>query len=303
MKPIRGYKALNKDLTSFYGDADYSYWETIREYEVQGEIEVCGRGLHYCKKAADVFNYYQPTISRFFEVEDIGTDRDSHGGKTATNKLRFIREISIEEMVKLCKSNNLGVNNTGTHNIGNSNAGCHNLGNQNVGPFNLGDHNVQSSNTGSCNVGAQNVGNYNVGFRNIGSHNVGDYNVGRCNVGDWNKTNRQTGFFNTKEPETIMVFNKPCNSEVWYDADKPWFLYRAIPSSWVPWNVMSDEEKQQQPYAQYRGGYTKSISMEEAWARAFQTADDGDIKLLKALPNYDYEVFKEITGIEDDRLK
>lgn len=37
--------------------------------------------------------------------------------------------------------------------------------------------------------------------------------------------------------------------------------------------------------------------------KGFEKATNNDIELLKKIPNYDYKVFSEITGITDKRLK
>ena len=60
---------------------------------------------------------------------------------------------------------------------------------------------------------------------------------------------------------------------------------------------MTDDEKKTNVDALTTGGYLKKISYKEAWANAFKTASDKDIELLKALPNFDADVFYEITGI------
>ena len=61
---------------------------------------------------------------------------------------------------------------------------------------------------------------------------------------------------------------------------------------------MTDEEKIQYPKAYVCDGYLKSFTYKEAWANAFKGATERDIELLKALPNFDTEVFEEITGIK-----
>ena len=61
---------------------------------------------------------------------------------------------------------------------------------------------------------------------------------------------------------------------------------------------MTEEEKISYPNAETKGGYLKTYSYKEAWANAFAQATNEDIKLLKALPNFDADVFYEISGIK-----
>ena len=61
---------------------------------------------------------------------------------------------------------------------------------------------------------------------------------------------------------------------------------------------MTDEEKIYYPKAYVCGGYLKIFTYKESWRNAYDNASENDIKLLKALPNFDSDVFEEITGIK-----
>jgi hypothetical protein len=67
---------------------------------------------------------------------------------------------------------------------------------------------------------------------------------------------------------------------------------------WVYEAEMTYSEKENNPTYETTGGYLKVYSYKEAWARAYAEATDEDIELLKNLPNFDAEVFKEISGID-----
>ena len=152
---------------------------------------------------------------------------------------------------------------------------------------------INVSNSVNRNTGYCNSGYYNSGYYNSGSYNTGNYNSGY-----WNSCNRETGFFNSKETETIRVFNKTCLLSDWEKAVKPEFIYNVNPNVWVEYDEMNDEEKQQHLKAFVSEGYLKTITYKEAWKNAYEKATKEDIKLLKALPNFDANVFLEITGIE-----
>ena len=61
---------------------------------------------------------------------------------------------------------------------------------------------------------------------------------------------------------------------------------------------MTDKEKKENPNFKTRNGYLRTIDYKEAWEIAYDNASDKEIELLKKLPNFDAEVFKEITGID-----
>ena len=61
---------------------------------------------------------------------------------------------------------------------------------------------------------------------------------------------------------------------------------------------MTEEEKENNPTYTTTKGYLKTYTYQEAWANAWAEATEEDKQLLYALPNFNSEVFKEITGID-----
>ena len=181
----------------------------------------------------------------------------------------------------------------GFKNAGHSNAGHSNAGHRNAGDGNAGDRNAGDGNAGHSNAGYGNAGDSNAGDGNVGHRNAGDGNVGH-----WNAGHRNAGHFNTICPNEITVFNRPCSYADWDKSPKPDFIFRVYSTRWIPESEMTDAEKVAQPEFCVMGGYTKRINFEEAWAYAWKTATANDKKLLKALPNFDADVFLEISGID-----
>ena len=76
------------------------------QYEVGGEYETdkakaCEVGFHACEMPLDVFNYYAPADSRFFEVEQDGElSRQDNDSKVASTKLKVGAEIGIPGLIK-----------------------------------------------------------------------------------------------------------------------------------------------------------------------------------------------------------
>lgn len=61
---------------------------------------------------------------------------------------------------------------------------------------------------------------------------------------------------------------------------------------------MTDEEKEQHPEHETTGGYLKVIPFKDACKLMWDNLTDDEKQAVKELPNFDTEVFKEITGIE-----
>jgi len=169
--------------------------------------------------------------------------------------------------------------------------------NINFGVSNSGKRNLGNRNSGNKNTGSVNSGNRNTGKGNFGSGNSGYGNSGHRNSGNWNLGDKNTGHFNSEIQKVINVFNKPCLISVWDGAKKPDFIYKIRFTKWIYFKEMTNQEKKKHPEIRVKGGYLKNLSIEEAWKDAFETATERDIDLLKALPNFDKEVFYKITKI------
>jgi hypothetical protein len=197
---------------------------------------------------------------------------------------------------------NTGNYNTGDYNTGNYNTGDYNTGYYNTGNYNTGYYNTGNRNTGYCNNGDYNTGYWNTGNRNTGNWNTGDYNTGNRNTGnrntgDWNKCNYETGYFNTEQSDKIRVFNKDYSRKEWHNTEKPNFLYFKL-TEWVYASDMSEAEKKEHPSYETTGGYLKEYEYKEAFKKSWDNASAEDRALLFKLPNFDAEIFKEISGID-----
>ena len=61
---------------------------------------------------------------------------------------------------------------------------------------------------------------------------------------------------------------------------------------------MTEQEKKEQADFHVRGGYLKTYEWEEAWANYWRDSDQEEKDKVLNLPNFDPEIFKEITGID-----
>ena len=286
-KEVRGYKVFNSDWTCNPTGYNPKHYTCPGKFEEEGELDVCGHGMHFCEKAADCFNYYSfSSENKVAEVIAYGEVR-TYGDKSCTDKLEIVREITWDEVLRIV---NTGKDCTGYRNTGNKNTG-----NYNTGHYNTGDYN-----TGNKNTGNYNTGNYNTGDRNTGYRNTGHYNTGDYNTGDWNKSSFSTGCFNTKE-QKIMLFNKLSDMTYreWLKSDARWLLSQ-IPKNVVEWiyeSNMTDEEKAKYPTYETTGGYLKVLDESECAQLWWNNLDIEKKQIIKSLPNFDAEIFRECTGI------
>ena len=297
---MTGYKVFNPDWTC----RDFQY-EVGKTYEMNAEPKCCNAGFHFCERAVDCFSFYDFNLeNKVAEVEALGKI-DSDGVKSCTNKIKIMREISWEEVLKIV---NMGKACTGFCNSGNCNSGNCNSGNCNSGDRNSGDCNSGNYNSGNCNSGNWNSGNRNSGNCNSGNCNSGNWNSGNCNSGDWNsgdwnKTSFSSGCFNTKEAK-ILMFNKPSDWTFrdWWNSEARRLLNRIQKNvlEWVWSDDMTDEEKEQHPDYKTTGGYLKELDESECGQIWWNSLTDNEKDVILSLPNFDAEIFEQVTGVHTE---
>ena len=276
---VHGFKVFRPDWTCS-PNGNTKQYTCPGKFEEEGELDVCGHGMHFCQTAADCFNYYsfnsENKVAEVIAYGEVRTD----GDKSCTDKLEIVREIPWDEVLRIV---NIGKNCTGRCNTGDCNTGNRNTGNRNTGDCNTGD----------CNTGNRNTGNW----------NTGNWNTGDCNTGDCNKSSFNTGCFNTEE-QKIMLFNKPSDMTYreWIDSDAR-YLLNQIPKDVVEWvyeEDMTDEEKAAHPTYETTGGYLKVLDESECGQLWWGSLSDRRKEIIKAIPNFDAEIFFQCTGVRVD---
>ena len=138
---VKGFKVFNPDWTC-----------RNKAYTCPGKFEedvtpsVCDEGMHFCKKAADCFNYYRfDPENKVAEVVAYGTVAED-GDKCCTDKLEIVREIPWAELLEIV---NMGKGCTGLCNSGDCNSGNRNSGDWNSGDWNKCDFSNGCFNTTS----------------------------------------------------------------------------------------------------------------------------------------------------------
>ena len=265
---MEGYKAFNPGWKC----RDFQY-EIGKTYELpEGQtLKMCECGFHFCKNPIDVFGYYPMNESVLIaKVEALG-EIQQEGTKYVTDKIKIVREFTRNELQALildgdCNSGNYnsGNCNSGSHNSGSHNSGYHNSGDCNSGNYNSGNCNSGNYNSRDCNSGDCNSGYCNSGNCNSGDYNSGIFNSGNYNSGDCNSGNYNSGIFNTDEP-CMRAFNRET------DIRHSDFINTLNYNFYTLCQRISNNSLQ-----------------------------DEDIDRIKALPNFDAEIFEEITGINID---
>ena len=295
---VKGYKVFNPDWT-----CRGKQYICPGSFEEDVRLRVCFEGMHFCKRAADCFNYYTFTpenhVAEVIAYGEIVED----GDKCCTNKLEIVREVPWAEVLEIVNTGRScsGIWNSGNGNGGKRNSGSWNSGYRNSGGCNSGDWNSGDRNSGDRNSGDRNSGNCNSGNCNSGNCNSGNYNSGDRNSGDWNSGNFSNGCFNTVTPK-IYLFNKSSKWTYldWLNSEARALLnqidYRLL--DWICFESMSDKEKVAHPEAEITGGYLKKLDKSECAIVWWRGLGEEEKAIIKSIPNFDPAIFKEITGID-----
>lgn len=88
----------------------------------------------------------------------------------------------------------------------------------------------------------------------------------------------------------------------WYESDARWLLNQ-IPKDVVEWiysEDMTDEEKAEHLTHETTGGYLKVLDESECGQLRWGSLSDRQKNIIKAIPNFDAEIFFQCTGIRVD---
>lgn len=140
--------------------------------------------------------------------------------------------------------------------------------------------------------------NGNTGLFNSGDRNSGYRNSGNSNSGIFNSCDYSSGVFCNIDPK-IKVFNIETDMTMQEFLNSKYA--NAIYSSTfalTEWIEYSNKEKAEDHDKEAVGGYLKAYSYKEACANWWANMTEENKEIIKSMPNFDKEIFKDITGIE-----
>lgn len=208
---MKGFKGFDKDLKC----RDLQY-EIGKEAVVDGDIELCKRGIHFCENPHDIFNYYAPGENNRFavvEAEDVSDERNNDDSKRVCKRLTVKAEISVFEICKIAVSTffkNFGfkkkIESADTDNAGD--CGAARAGN--YGAARAGDKGA--ANAGDC--GAAQAGDYGAAIVSNGGRVKGSY--GCVLVARNIEYSKETSRYEVTDWACGIVDGKDIKADTWY---------------------------------------------------------------------------------------
>ena len=285
-KPIAvGYKIFNYDWTGYN---DYSYADENGEVEgsvhtVTGDLEHCGWGLHYCENPVDCMRYrdlIQWNKFALVEAYDENIKRDNDD-KSVCRTLKIKKVLSFNDMIKACKE--YQVNGSGISN----GSGIH----HGYGIINgYGIHHGYGIRYGygiSDGSGIRNGSGISDGYGirdgygiNASMHCRKCEGISRCI------------FCDGLEGAKLMIFNKPVTVERF---DEVWSKL----NGWKPDFTNAQQLKREFGDDKWENTPVFKITSREA-SEVYAEMPRKLREYIKAMPEYDDEIFKAITGEADE---
>lgn len=99
---MKGFKGFDKDLK-----CRNLQYEVGKDAAVDGDIELCKRGIHFCENPHDIFSYYAPGENNRFavvEAEDVSDESNGDDSKRVCKRLTVKAEISVFEICRIAVS-------------------------------------------------------------------------------------------------------------------------------------------------------------------------------------------------------
>jgi hypothetical protein len=292
--PTRGFKGMWKDEKGFYCQPlhDKFYFETGKVYEIDTPIKMCCNGFHFCKDIKNVLMYH-PILkwTAVAEIEVIGKiiEKDN---KCVTSKIKIIRMLSYEELHnKLIESldesilanNSRAVNNS--YGVNNSNG----ISMSDGVKYSCG---IVNSNDVSNSRGVNDSYSVNDSISVYDSKGVIHSNGVINSYGIINCNGISGHFFAANMPVKKFLFQKEVSEKRYYKVVNK---FKKISNNFIPefTNIHSLYLKNNSDWKSTPIQAMEEISKKEAWRNLPQEAID----YLKSLPEFDANIFYEVTGI------
>lgn len=97
--------------------------------------------------------------------------------------------------------------------------------------------------------------------------------------------------------KNYRIFNKEVSKEI-FDKYYSNPNFKLLISVWINKKDMTEKEIKDHSICNQIGGYLKVLSYKDAWKEGWKTASKEFKEWVKSLPNFDAEIFYQITGIK-----
>lgn len=297
-KPIAvGYKIFNWDWTGYN---DYSYADENGEVEgsvhtVTGNLEHCGWGLHYCENPVDCMRYrdlIQWNKFALVEAYDENIKRDNDD-KSVCRTLKIKKVLSFDDMIKACKEyqvNGSGIRNGYGIRNGFGIRDGYAISDGSAISNGFGIRNGSGISDGYAISGGYGIsGGYAIS-NGFGIHNGSGINASmhcrKC------KGISRCIFCDGLEGAKLMIFNKPVTVERF---DEVWSKL----NGWKPDFTNAQQLKREFGDGKWANTPVFKITSREA-SEVYAEMPRKLREYIKAMPEYDDEIFKAITGEADE---
>ena len=269
-EPIaKGYKIFSWDWTGYNGV--YCYADENGNVEgsvhtVTGKIEKCGWGLHFCENPVDCMRYRDLVQwNKFAEVEAFDEVIKADGDDKSVCRTLLIKKVlSFDEMIEACKSYQKEANiSEATNGISDGSGISYGFG--------ISDGSGIRNGFGISDGSGV----------NYSKHCRKCEGISRCLL------------CYGLEGARLMLFNKPITEERFNEVNKKL-------GGWYPKFTNAEELKEKYGNREWCATPVPAI-MGRTAKEAYAEMPTELVEYIKSLPEYDDEIFRKITGADDDK--
>ena len=96
--------------------------------------------------------------------------------------------------------------------------------------------------------------------------------------------------------KNLRIFNKGVTEDEWNKARNSQPKFELPTAKWIETKDMTDTEKKNWPGHKDLGGFLRTLPYQDAWKEAWPKASKEFRSWVTSLPNFNAEIFKNITG-------
>ena len=279
-----GYKIFSWDWTG-YGDYSYADENGIVEgsvHTVTGNLSKCGWGLHYCETPVDCMKYRDLIQWNKFALVEAYDENIKGDDKSVCRTLLIKKVLSFDEMIKACKSYQKEANIAEATN----GISC---------GYGISDGSGISNGSGIYDGSGISIGSgisYGSGISNGSGISVGSgiYSSKHCRKCEGIS---RCLFCYGLEGARLMIFNKPVTAKRFTEVSNKL-------GEWYPRFTNAEQLKEKYGSGEWCSTPAPAI-MGRTAKEAYAEMPTELVEYIKSLPEYDDEIFRKITGADDEQ--